>query len=99
MTPSPFNLTANTLNEISLLMRPRDLVTKDMILNIVDTEQKKLVSSWLFVEHTTSPTVTKSFELSIPKGKSVNKVQITNDSLLIAYFFKACFLHKSIFSS
>ena len=73
MTPSPFNLSANMLNEISLLVRPRGVTTSEMMLNIVDIHQKCLVSSWNIVLHSNTPAVTKSFEISIAKGRPANK--------------------------
>ncbi|KAI8833131.1 hypothetical protein BJ741DRAFT_666768 [Chytriomyces cf. hyalinus JEL632] len=97
---APFILTANSLNEIGMLMRPRSESIRDVILNVVgktvitrfmlatfcngsstlpDVDDQSLVSSWLVVSHCTTPTVTKSFEISIPRGKAVNKrVSYTN---------------------
>lgn len=86
MSPSPFSLLAGTLNEINLLVRPTAMETTEMLLNIVgieeaynnthiiaDKNQKCLVSSWNVVLHSSAPTVTKAFEIAIPRGKTVNK--------------------------
>ncbi|KAI9340885.1 hypothetical protein BDR26DRAFT_342199 [Obelidium mucronatum] len=76
---APFILTANSLNEIGMLVRPRNDTIRDIILNVVDVDDQSLVSSWLVVSHCSIPTVTKSFEITIPRGKAVNKrVSYTN---------------------
>lgn len=98
MTPSPFSLLANSLNEISMLVRPKTLETTEMLLNIVgiilahiDLNQKSLVSGWNVVLHSTSPSVTKSFEITCPKGKQLSKrVSYRNP-----YSFKKTFYLKT----
>ncbi|KAJ3087899.1 Nephrocystin-4, partial [Quaeritorhiza haematococci] len=78
-SPNPFTLAANTLNEVEFLLRPTDLQSKEIILNIVDVNAHTLVSSWLIVPHINAPLVTKSFEIVLPRGKSANKrVSFTN---------------------
>ncbi|KAJ3416505.1 Nephrocystin-4 [Chytridiales sp. JEL 0842] len=79
VAPAPLMLTANSLTEVGLLLRPRVAAVKDIILNVVDCDQRCLISSWLVVSHATTPSVTKAFEITVPKGKSVNKrVSYTN---------------------
>ncbi|KAJ3389717.1 Nephrocystin-4 [Lobulomyces angularis] len=73
MTPSPFLLTANNLNELSMIIRPKNIDTSEMMLNIVDVNQRCIVSSWNIVLHCSPPIVTKSFDISVPRGKLVNK--------------------------
>ncbi|KAJ3068829.1 Nephrocystin-4 [Podochytrium sp. JEL0797] len=76
---APFILSANSLNEIGMLVRPRNETIRDIIMNVVDVDDQSLVSSWLVVSHCSIPTVTKSFEISVPRGKAVNKrVSYTN---------------------
>ncbi|KAJ3031857.1 UNVERIFIED_CONTAM: Nephrocystin-4 [Siphonaria sp. JEL0065] len=76
---APFILTANSLNEIGMLVRPRNDSIRDIILNVVDVDDQSLVSSWLVVSHCSIPTVTKSFEITVPRSKAVNKrVSYTN---------------------
>ncbi|KAJ3093353.1 hypothetical protein HK100_006655 [Physocladia obscura] len=76
---TPFILTANSLNEIGMLMRPKYETIRDIIINVVDVDDQSLVSSWLVVSHCSLPTITKSFEISVPRAKAVNKrVSYTN---------------------
>ncbi|KAJ3202533.1 Nephrocystin-4, partial [Entophlyctis luteolus] len=76
---APFILTANSLNEIGVYVRPKQEHTRDVIVNVVDVDDQSLVSSWLVVSHCSIPTITKSFEATVPRGKSVNKrVSYTN---------------------
>ncbi|KAK5666070.1 hypothetical protein QVD99_007683 [Batrachochytrium dendrobatidis] len=78
-TDGPFMLTANALNEVSLVMRPQDTRTKEAIVNIVDINSGFLVSSWLVVSHCSLPEVTKTFELVLPRDKQASKrVSYTN---------------------
>ena len=74
VSPTPFALTANALNEVALRVRPWDTMTRECILNVVDVDSRNLVASWMIMCHCTAPTITKSFDLSIPKGTTVNKV-------------------------
>ena len=80
--PGPFKLMANSLNEVITLIRPDALDGHEIILNIVDIDTRTLMSSWLMVIHTSLPTVTKVFDIKLPKGKSSNKrVSYTNPFL------------------
>ncbi|KAJ3034128.1 Nephrocystin-4 [Rhizophlyctis rosea] len=77
--PAPFALTANALNEVGLVMRPREAAVKEVVVNVVDVEQRALVSSWMVAAHCTTPTVTKTFDIVVPRGRTVNKrVSYTN---------------------
>ncbi|KAI9193722.1 uncharacterized protein BJ171DRAFT_603015 [Polychytrium aggregatum] len=73
ITPSPFTLTAGSLNEISLAVRPQSGTASEILLSIIDYENRSLVSSWIVVTHCKAPHITKSFEISIPRGRAVNK--------------------------
>ncbi|KAI8853329.1 hypothetical protein BC829DRAFT_440033 [Chytridium lagenaria] len=70
---APFSLVANVLNEVTVNLKPRSLVERNSVLNFFDAERRILVSSWMIVTHCTSPPVTKSFEISLPRNKAVNK--------------------------
>lgn len=70
----PFLLTGNSLNEIGLYIKPKTAGTRDVILNIVDTESRSLLSSWLVVCHANAPQITKSFDIGCKRGKLCNKV-------------------------
>ncbi|KAJ3107236.1 Nephrocystin-4 [Phlyctochytrium planicorne] len=72
-TKAPFSLIANALNEVGIHLRMKDMKDQAYLFNLFDSERRSLVSSWMIVSHFTSPSVTKSFEISLPKGKSVNK--------------------------
>ncbi|KAJ1549141.1 Nephrocystin-4 [Cladochytrium tenue] len=77
--PAPLLLAANSLNEVGLTVRPKGVGTKEAILNVIDVHERSLVNSWLVHMHLVPPTVTKSFEISVPSGKIVNKrVSYTN---------------------
>ncbi|KAI9003253.1 hypothetical protein BC832DRAFT_99374 [Gaertneriomyces semiglobifer] len=79
MRNASFTLTANALNEIPLFLRPRGGTNKSIVLNVVDVDQRYPVSSWYIVPHCTLPTVTKAFEITVPRGKSLNKrISYTN---------------------
>ncbi|KAJ3118181.1 Nephrocystin-4 [Phlyctochytrium bullatum] len=56
--PGPFNLLANVLNEIPIGLRPRQMRDKTYILNFCGT----------------FPSITKSFDITVPRGRAVNKV-------------------------
>ncbi|KAI9330273.1 hypothetical protein DFJ73DRAFT_631038 [Zopfochytrium polystomum] len=73
--PVPLLLAANALSEIGLMVRPKGggqtEEAKEIVLNVV--------GDWLVFIHLTPPTITKSFEITVPKGKVVNKrVSYTN---------------------
>ncbi|KAJ3035882.1 Nephrocystin-4 [Rhizophlyctis rosea] len=77
--PAPFLLTANALNEVGLVLRPREAAVKEVVVNVVDVDQRVLVNSWLVAAHCTTPNVTKTFDITVPKGRTVNKrVSYTN---------------------
>lgn len=81
-TSGPLKLIANSLNEIIVQLRPGAQEGNDVLLNIVDSDSFSLLSSWLIVVHSTLPTITKVFELKLPKGKTSNKkVSYTNPFL------------------
>ncbi|KAJ3219266.1 Nephrocystin-4 [Dinochytrium kinnereticum] len=72
-SPGPFSLVASVLNEVNVMLRPKRMIDKSCILNFFDMERRVLVSSWMVVSHCASPSVTRSYEIIIPKGKAVNK--------------------------
>jgi hypothetical protein len=75
LSPAPMALTASSLNELTLSIRPTEATTRECILNVVDADSRSLVSSWMVVCHCSTPTVTKSFDLSIGRGLTVSKVR------------------------
>ncbi|KAI8588322.1 hypothetical protein BDZ88DRAFT_477741 [Geranomyces variabilis] len=79
MRSSPLVLTANSLNEIPLLVRPKDVGTQQAILNVVDADTNRLHSSYLLQMHTTAPRITKAFTLTVPRHSSQSKrISYTN---------------------
>ncbi|KAI8910264.1 hypothetical protein EDD86DRAFT_204939 [Gorgonomyces haynaldii] len=79
---APFQLMANALNEVPILLRPGALTMCDLMVNVVDVDTHTLISSWMLVIHSSLPPVTKVFEIVLPKGKQSNKrVSYTNPFL------------------
>ncbi|KAI8907431.1 hypothetical protein DFJ77DRAFT_543556 [Powellomyces hirtus] len=80
MRLSPLVLTANALNEIPLLVRPKTVGSQQAILNIVDVDTMRLHSSYLLHLHTSAPPITKSFTLTLPRFTCQNKrISYTNE--------------------
>ncbi|KAJ3019900.1 Nephrocystin-4 [Thoreauomyces humboldtii] len=79
MRLSPMVLTANSLNEIPLLVRPKIVGTQQLILNVVDVDTTRLHSSYLLHLHTSAPPITKSFTLTLPRSTTQSKrISYTN---------------------
>ncbi|KAJ3340953.1 Nephrocystin-4 [Gonapodya sp. JEL0774] len=69
----PFILTANALNEVKVLTRPKSVGVKEIMLNIVEVGSGQLVAAWSVVCHCLEPTVTKSFDVRLQVGRSSSK--------------------------
>ena len=70
----PFILNGTSLNEIGLLLCPKSPSIQQYILNIVDVQNKLLLSSWMILSRAHSPKITKSFDILCKKGKTNHKV-------------------------
>jgi nephrocystin-4 len=68
-------LAANTVHEINVAIRPLQVGSKYLFLNVVDVEFHQLVRTWLICLTCKAPVVSRSFELQIPVGggKGSNK--------------------------
>ncbi|KAL6602616.1 hypothetical protein U3516DRAFT_558860 [Neocallimastix sp. 'constans'] len=76
---TPFVMPANALSEINLNVKPKYVGLSETLLNIVDVQNKKLISTWSVISHSSPPNITKSFEITLPCGRYVNKrVTYTN---------------------
>jgi hypothetical protein len=71
----PFTITANSLGEIPLMLKVAE-PDSQIIANIVDIETKRLLGSWLIVPHISMPSITKVFEIKLPRGRVSNKVTL-----------------------
>ncbi|KAJ3162110.1 Nephrocystin-4 [Geranomyces michiganensis] len=79
MRSSPLVLTANSLNEIPLLVRSKDVGTQPAILNLTDVDTNRLHSSYLLQIQTTAPRITKAFMLTVPRQSCQSKrISYTN---------------------
>ncbi|XP_064643236.1 nephrocystin-4-like isoform X3 [Lineus longissimus] len=70
-----FMLAANTVHELNVAVRPLQVGSKYMFLNVVDVEFHQLIRTWLICLSCKAPVVSKAFELQIPigGGKGSNK--------------------------
>ncbi|XP_074655528.1 nephrocystin-4-like isoform X2 [Tubulanus polymorphus] len=70
-----FTLGANTVQELQVGVRPLQIGSKYMFLNVVDVEYHQLIRSWLVCLTCKNPVISKAFELSLPVGggKGSNK--------------------------
>ena len=71
----PFMLTANTLKEIYVGVRPKQAKNKSLYINVVDVEYHQLIRTWLVFVNCRAPTISKAYELDLPVGggKGSNK--------------------------
>ncbi len=68
-------LAANTLQEVSLAIRPAMAGTKFIYVNVVDIEYHQLIRTWLVCVSCQTPVISKAYELQLPigGGKGSNK--------------------------
>ncbi|CAH1775289.1 unnamed protein product [Owenia fusiformis] len=70
-----FMLPAGAVQEINVGVRPLQVGSKFLYLNVVDTEYHQLIRTWLVCISCRAPLVSKAFELMLPVGggKGSNK--------------------------
>ena len=71
----PFMLTANTLQELHVGVRPQQAGCRFIYINVVDVEYHQLIRTWLVCISCRAPVVSKAYELDLPVngGKGSNK--------------------------
>ena len=77
----PFMLTAKTLQELHVGVRPQQAGCRFIYINVVDIEYHQLIRSWLVCISCRAPVVSKAYELNLPVhgGKGSNKrISYTN---------------------
>ncbi|SPQ96489.1 unnamed protein product (mitochondrion) [Plasmodiophora brassicae] len=71
----PFELVANAFNQIGLVVRPGTSHAdgERVVVNLIDTNTNAVLYGWLVDVHVTFPSVSATFDVSLPIGKSVKK--------------------------
>lgn len=72
-------LMPRSIQEVHLSFCPEESGSKSYIVNIVDTEHRQLVSTWLISSTTAPPVIGKTFEVEIRTNANVSKnISFTN---------------------
>eukprot|EP00945_MAST-04E_sp_MAST-4E-sp1_P007574 g7574.t1 len=73
-TPNvPFQLVPGAYNKVELMNRPLRVGNKKVLVHMVDVDTHELVCAWLATATSTAPIVTKTYDVSIPVGRSAHK--------------------------
>ncbi|KAI9099695.1 hypothetical protein DFS34DRAFT_615582 [Phlyctochytrium arcticum] len=80
MRSSPFVLPAAVLSEVPVLIRPRNLDVRRVLVNVIDMDQHTLLNTWLIVPHCQLPPISKSFDMCVSRSAhQINKrISYTN---------------------
>jgi len=80
VNPESFKLNGNgALSEMRLLFRPVAAGKMDILLHVVDAETRELVQSMILATSSQAPIVSKTFEVEVVAGTTLNKkISYTN---------------------
>ncbi len=74
-----FQLVAGAFNKFEILYRPATLASSTMRVHMVDVDSRELVCAWLVRATASAPVVTKTYDVSVPRGHSSHKkISYTN---------------------
>jgi len=88
LAPDSFTIVGNVLSEVRLLFRPVASGKLDALAHIVDTETRELVQALIVSTDSRAPLISKTFEVEMLAGATVNKkITYTNPYQTERVFF------------
>jgi hypothetical protein len=70
---APFQLTPGAYNRVAVKFTPKEMGTRRLQLNLVDTDSRELISAWLLTTTASAPAVMRSYDVEVRANKMVNK--------------------------
>ncbi|XP_028394320.1 nephrocystin-4-like [Dendronephthya gigantea] len=89
----PFMLMANSVQEVSFVFNPSSPGSKQIFVNVVDTEFHQLVRSWLVCATCRPPVISKTFDMNVEVGGgkgSQKRIEFANPYPVGKIFYLKC---------
>ena len=68
-----FQLVPGAYNSIGMISRPLRMGNRRVLVHMVDVDSHELIAAWLVSTTAAPPVVTKTYDVSIPVGRSAHK--------------------------
>ena len=68
-----FQLVPGAYNRIGMISRPLRMGNRRVLVHMVDVDSHELIAAWLVSTTAAAPVVTKTYDVSIPVGRSAHK--------------------------
>ena len=88
-----FVLSANSMVELNLGVKPTFIGDRNMCVNVVDCEMSHLIQQWMICIHSQQPTISRSYHIVIPTNQpkpSIKKIAFKNPYHKKRQFFLHC---------